>query len=374
MEQNTQDFIAAQLQLRKEQNALRTLEINKSELIDFCSNDYLGFAQNNTLKTAFLEKTKTSNTPNGPAASRLISGHYEVHEKLERKIASFHSSPSALLFNSGYDANLGFFSCIPQKGDTIIYDQLAHASIRDGIKMSNARSYSFTHNDITALTKKLKVAKGNIFVAVEAIYSMDGDMAPLKDILTVCKQYHAQLIVDEAHSIGLYGKNGAGLCDALGISDDCFARVVTYGKAMGTHGASILGSETLKQYLINFSRPFIYTTAMDHSSVFKIDLAYDYLIEATNEKTALDQHIKRFKELLRESNLTFIESESPIQCVLFPGNDNAKRKSLQLKKAGLHCKAILAPTVPKGMERIRISLHAYNKSEDIEKLCTELTN
>lgn len=372
MEQKTKDYIAAQLQLRKEQNALRTLEINQGNLIDFCSNDYLGFAQNNTLKAAFLEKTKASQAPNGPAASRLISGHYKAHEQLENKIADFHTSASALLFNSGYDANLGLFSCVPQKGDTIIYDQLAHASIRDGIRMSNARSYSFKHNDIASLTQKLTAAKGNIFVAVEAVYSMDGDQAPLNEIANICKKYGALLIVDEAHSIGLYGKYGAGLCDALKISSDCFARVITYGKAMGTHGAAILGSIQLKQYLINFSRPFIYTTAMDHSSIFKIDLAYDYLIKSEDEQIALQQGIKQFKSLLKESALQLIASESPIQCVLIPGNNAVKQKSSMLRQAGFHCKAILSPTVPEGMERIRISLHAFNKTEDIEKLCSYL--
>lgn len=369
MEQNTKDFIASQLKSRTEQNALRSLEINQGNLIDFCSNDYLGFAKNNTLKTLFLEKTKIANTPIGSAASRLISGHYSEHEALEKKIATYHNAPSALIFNSGYDANLGLFSCIPQKGDTIIYDQLAHASIRDGIRMSNAHSYAFAHNNMEALAQKLSIAKGNIFVAVEAIYSMDGDEAPLKKIASICKKYNAMLVVDEAHSIGLFGENGVGLCEEHNISTDCFARVFTYGKAMGTHGASILGSKELREYLINFSRPFIYTTAMDHSSLLKIDLAYDYLMSAETEQNNLHENILFFKSCLKNSSLKLIPSQSAIQCLVIPNNDAVKKMAATLKDKGFHCKAILSPTVPKGMERIRISLHAYNTQEDIMKLC-----
>lgn len=368
MEEKTNDFIAAQLQLRKEQNALRSLEVNQEEQVDFCSNDYLGFAQNEHLKSAFLEKTKQANAPIGPAASRLISGHFPAHEALEKKISTSHNAEAALLFNSGYDANLGFFSCIPQKGDTIVYDQLAHASIRDGIRMSTARAYAFAHNNMEALEQKLKAAKGNIFVAVESIYSMDGDEAPLKDIVKLCKAYNAMLIVDEAHSIGLYGENGLGLCEAQNIGSDCFARIFTYGKAMGTHGASIIGTDLLRQYLINFCRPFIYTTAMDHSSLFKIELAYDQLTSAQTERKKLKENIKCFKESLSNSSLVLIESNSPIQCVLIPGNDTVKKTAAILKEKGFHCKAILSPTVPKGMERIRISLHAFNKISDIKRL------
>ena len=369
MEQSTLAFITEQLAIRKSQHALRQLEVNHNELTDFCSNDYLGFSQNPELINSFAVQVAKKEHPIGASASRLISGHYIEHEKLEKKISSFHQSEDSLHFNSGYDANLGLFSCIPQKGDTIIYDQYAHASIRDGIRLSHAKSFSFAHNDTDALEHKLNIARGNIFVVVESIYSMDGDEAPLQEIAAICKKHEAMLIVDEAHSVGIYGKNGAGLCEELFIQDDCFARVMTYGKAMGTHGAAILCSHAVKQFLVNYSRPFIYTTAMDHSSLIKIDQAYDYLAWADEERAGLKKNIVLFSEKMSEGKPELIPSRSPIQSLLIPGNEAVSKMAQKLRDAGFLCKAIRMPTVPKGAERIRVSLHSYNSAEEIEMLC-----
>src|SRR5207249_2240995 len=156
------------------------------------------------------------------------------------------------IFNSGYDANTGLLSCVPLRGDTIIYDYLSHASIRDGIRLSLALSFSFRHNDLEDLEKKLKMASGNIFVVTESVFSMDGDKAPLQQLINLCQQYHANVIVDEAHATGVIGNKGEGLVQALGLQKKCFARVHTFGKACGVHGAIILGTGILRHYLINF--------------------------------------------------------------------------------------------------------------------------
>ena len=193
-------------------------------------------------------------------------------------LADFHKAESGLIFNSGYDANLGLFSCIAKKEDTLICDELIHASIIDGCRLSYANRFRFAHNDVEDLEDKLRRSKGNIFVAVESVYSMDGDMAPLKEIAAVCKKYNASLIVDEAHATGLFGDQGRGLVSQHGLEQEVFARVHTFGKALGCHGAVILGSETLRNYLVNFARSFIFTTALPVHSLIAVKCAYEMLM------------------------------------------------------------------------------------------------
>src|SRR4051812_34169388 len=192
---------------RKDESRFRSLSTNK--LIDFSSNDYLGLARSGVLKEAInKELKKFPDYTNGSTGSRLLSGNSAYAEELEQWIADFHYAEAGLIFNSGYDANLGLFSCIAQRNDTILYDQLSHASIIDGIRLSFAASRAFQHNDLIDLEEKLKTAKGNIFVVVESIYSMDGDFAPLKELIELVEKYKAVIIVDEAHATGVFGKQG----------------------------------------------------------------------------------------------------------------------------------------------------------------------
>jgi len=194
-------FLDKKLQERKNQNAFRSLKINQQS-IDFCSNDYLGIAKQLTIDSGQCAM--------GSTGSRLLAGNYPLIEAVEKEIAAFHESEAALIFNSGYDANIGLLSSVPQKGDTIIYDFLSHASIRDGIRLSFAQSYSFKHNDVADLEKKLQQATGNIFIVTESVFSMDGDICPLADIIALCEQYNAHLIIDEAHATGVIGKKERG--------------------------------------------------------------------------------------------------------------------------------------------------------------------
>lgn len=235
------DFLEAALQQRREQHAFRQLRLQEQKT-DFCSNDYLGLARSGRVQEDALTISRQLHQVHGSGGSRLLAGNYELAEKAEELLAAFHEAPAGLLYNSGYDANLGLFSCVPQKGDSIVYDQLIHASIRDGIRLSAAQSFSFRHNQLEDLQKKLEnAANTRTFVAVESVYSMDGDLAPLVEIAALCRQYNAHLIVDEAHATGVIGNKGQGLVQALQLAGSCFARVHTFGKAVGCHGAVVLG-------------------------------------------------------------------------------------------------------------------------------------
>ncbi len=359
-----------QLLKRKEEGNWRELKYNK-DLIDFSSNDYLGFARNSNLKLKaqeILKNHEDSNRINGATGSRLISGQYPLYEKVEKYIASFHHAESALIFNSGYNANLGFFSCIPQKGDTILFDRLIHASIHDGIRLSKAQAMAFKHNNAKHLNELKEYATGNVFVVAESIYSMDGDAAPIEELIKVCKKNAWYLVIDEAHALGVYGNKNGGLIDNKSLADACFARLYTFGKAIGAHGAAIVGSKLLTDYLINFSRPFIYTTALPPEALASIQAAYQYLPLANEESECLRKNIQLFKELMLQNQITTTESNSAIQCMLIPGNEQVNRTAIQLQSKGFDIRAIRSPTVKKGSERLRICLHSFNSEEEIKNL------
>lgn len=345
----------------------------KSDLIDFCSNDYLGFARSPVLKASIQQEIdRHPLSLNGATGSRLISGNIIYAEDLELQIAAFHKSEAGLLFNSGYDANLGLFSSLPQKGDTIIYDELIHASIIDGARLSYANRYSFRHNNLESLKAKLKQSQGICYVVIESVYSMDGDTPPITEILKLTEQYGANLIVDEAHAVGLYP---TGLLSHLCLQDKVFARVVTFGKAMGCHGAIVLGSNLLREYLINFSRAFIYTTAASFHQVAAVKMAYQALETSTAVSDVLHQNIALFKQSIGHNYVyPLIESDSAIQCIVLNSNDNAKQAAQQLQTAGLDVRPILSPTVSKGAERIRICLHSYNTAAEIKLLTSTINN
>jgi 8-amino-7-oxononanoate synthase len=357
-----EDFLLKHLSLRKEQHAFRELRIPAPGMTDFCSNDYLGLARSAAMQEAVHTLLQARPFMHGSTGSRLLAGNYVWIEEAESMLAAFHQSPAALMYNSGYDANIGLFSSVPQKGDTIIYDQLIHASIRDGIRLSKAQAFSFAHNDVHDLQKKLKHAEGNIFVAVESVYSMDGDMAPLADFSALCDKFNAHLIVDEAHATGVVGEKGEGLVQYLNLQ--CFARVHTFGKAVGCHGAVVLGSENLRNYLINFSRSFIYTTALPHTAIAAIMASYDLFPYMNSARQHLSSLISQFQN----AGLNALPSETPIQVVLAPGNEVIRQLAAKLQEANLDVRAIMHPTVPRGKERLRIVLHSYNTIEEVDQL------
>jgi 8-amino-7-oxononanoate synthase len=365
------DFLLKKLNQRKQEGLFRELK-PPQPLIDFSSNDYLGFARSEV----FSERIKDSLTTNGSAArhgstgSRLLTGNTLLAEELETEIARFHAAESGLLFNSGYDANLGLFSSLAGRNDTILYDELIHASIKDGARLSLALHFSFRHNDLNHLEQKIKSAKGRIFVAVESVYSMDGDSAPLTELVALAGQYpDVHLIVDEAHATGVFGEKGCGLVQELKLEDKFFARVHTFGKALGCHGAIVLGSNALRSYLINFARSFIYTTALPHPSLTAIREAYRMLREE-NEKIMQLRKLIGFFRLQAEAypSMKFIDSRSAIQSLVVPGNEAARSIAHALQEKGFDLRPILSPTVPKGKERLRICLHTFNTGSQIQKL------
>jgi 8-amino-7-oxononanoate synthase len=358
-----EDFLNQKLQERLAQSALRTLRLAGSQS-DFYSNDYLGIAKNGLIES----KLSDSRYAHGSTGSRLLAGNYALIEAVEEEIASFHAAEAGLIFNSGYDANFGLLACIAQRGDLILYDKLCHASIRDGIRQSFAESLSFAHNNVPELEKKLISKKGNCFVVTESVFSMDGDQAPLGEIALLCEHYGANLIVDEAHATGVIGERGEGLVQLLHLEKICFARVHTFGKAVGCHGAVILGSKSLRDYLINFCRPFIYSTAIPASSVAAIQAAYRIFPGMHKERTYLKKLIHLFGQP------AYKKSDTPIQCCVIPGNQKVKQVASRLLENNIDARPILYPTVPKGTERLRITLHSFNSVEETEKLIAVLVN
>lgn len=345
------------LQDRIEKGSERSLLSFDESYIDFWSNDYLG-----------LGRKKNEISLKSGSGSRLISGNSTLIESVEDFLANHFESEAALIFNSGYDANLGFFSSVPQKGDTILYDELIHASVRDGIRLSFANAYSFQHNSLEDLKKKLDKANGTIFVAIESIYSMDGDLAPLKEIYDLCAQFEALLIVDEAHAGGVFGSEGKGLCNEVGIEP--FARLFTFGKGFGAHGAAILSTTEIKRFLINFARSFIYTTALPEAF-------YQHIQEQV--EAAKDNNLRI--ELQR--NIAFFRSKfpnlksainSPIQIIEFPDLQKCKELAKTLQDKGFAVKAILPPTVPEGKQCLRVCIHSFNTNEEMNLLIESMIN
>ncbi len=361
------DFITERLNQRKTSNSLRSLK-TESGLFDFCSNDYLSFSRSAELKERFeLEVAKHPDYRLGSSGSRLLAGNDKFSEDLESEIAQFHNAESSLLFNSGYDANVGIFSSLPQRGDTIICDEYIHASIIDGVRLSHATRFVFKHNDLGSLEEKLKASGGKIFIAVESVYSMDGDEAPLKEICDLAEKFNAAVIVDEAHAIGVFGNYGRGITDDLGLNSKVFARVVTFGKALGVHGAAVLGSADLRDYLINYSRSFVFTTAAPYLSHLAVKVAYDFL-KTNGHQTYLHERIQEFRSNLK-SNSRLIKSRSAIQALLVPGNAEVREIASRIQIAGFDVRPILSPTVPAGSERLRICLHNHNSVAEIRDLC-----
>ncbi len=365
--------LSASLDKRIAEKTFRSLTL-KSGLIDFSSNDYLGFARSPELKNKIKEyEISERYYANGSTGSRLLSGNSAFAEELEKFIAHYHHAEAALLFNSGYNANLGLFSALGRKGDTIIYDELIHASVHDGMRLSKAECKPFAHNNTVQLEALLKGTTGQVFVAVESVYSMDGDFAPLKAIAAICKKYNASLIVDEAHATGIFGKNGTGSVCELGLENEVFARLITYGKAMGCHGAAVLGSTLLKNYLMNFARSFIYTTAAPLNNLFAIKSAYDALQQSEEQITALKINIGYFKSRIKTvDGINLHESSSPIQSIIIPGNERVRNIAAQIQSKGFDVRPLVSPTVPAGQERIRICLHAFNTEKEIEDLVSAI--
>lgn len=364
------------LEQRKTENSFRELPLTTGHLVDFSSNDYLGFARNQEVSKITASILDCQNcVENGATGSRLITGNHELYTNTEKIVADFYQCPSALVFNSGYDANLGFFASVPQRGDLVFYDELIHASIRDGISLGNAKAQKFAHNDFKNLEERIKKEKSKllpdaeIYVVTESVFSMDGDTPDLKVLSKLCENQKCRLIVDEAHAVGVFGVNGTGLVQALGLQNEVFARIVTFGKAMGCHGAAVLGDAKLREYLINFARSFIYTTGLPPHFLANVQAVHQQMANS-NSLIKLQENIAFFKSEIERMGLDhrFITSHSAIHCLHMGNIEMAKNASAKLKEAGFDVRAILSPTVPLGTERLRICLHSFNTKKQIKDL------
>ncbi|KAK3582208.1 hypothetical protein CHS0354_023744 [Potamilus streckersoni] len=380
-ENRIEAHLANELAKRRSQGILRSLTILKEieGTIDFFSNDYLGLAKSNGFG-AYLEDGGKLLYQRGSTGSRLLSGNTNEAMELEEKIAHFHNAEAAILFNSGYDANLGLISSITTRHDVVFYDELCHRSMLDGLKLSYATNcVKFNHNDIDDLAKKLNFFNqkrvGNFFVLAEAVYSMDGDVSELQALVTLAEKYDAGVIVDEAHAIGVIGDNGVGLSQSLGLEKQILARIYTYGKAPAAHGASVVGSDNLRKFLINFSTPLIYSTALPRHSLATIDFFYDFLQtdEFERQKLKLVQNIQRFKrceKCISENGFVLLKSYSPIQAIVVGDVQKARLISSMLEEKGIVVKPIVSPTVAIGKERLRVCLHSFNYEKEIDLLAS----
>ena len=363
----------AELEKRREAGTFRTLR-TVSNGVDFSSNDYLGFSRSSVLKHKVDEECQKIQANGmqakqlGATGSRLLTGNSEYVEELEKRIAAYHKGDAALLFNSGYVANLGLLSSIAGPNDTILLDSQTHASTWDGARLSGAKILVFLHNDPNSLSKQLKKAQGRIFVCVEALYSISGNPGLLPEISAICQRHHASLIVDESHSTGIYGPQGRGLVCSQNLESSVFARVHTYGKALGCQGAAIVGSQDLKNFLLNFSRPFIYSTALSLPSQAAIKVAYDFCEQADPQRQQLQRLIQSFRQRGKLSHLELGGSPSPIQALRVTSNIAATNLAEECQQAGLDIRPLLPPTVRRNQECIRVCLHAFNNEAQIDQL------
>ncbi|GMK54348.1 hypothetical protein CspeluHIS016_0109340 [Cutaneotrichosporon spelunceum] len=384
--------LGALLSARKSKGRFRSLKeydtSSSSDLTDFSSNDYLSLTTDADLRESYLSRLSNAETILGSTGSRLLSGGTCAHRSLESRLAAHFNSPG-LLFNSGWDANVSFFSTVPQPGDIVVYDELIHASVHDGMRSSRLPSSSrlkFAHNDPTALARLLEsldIRGGTIFLALEGLYSMDGDFAPLPAFLDVFDAHvpRAQqcVVVDEAHTTGVYGPGGRGIVHALGLGDRVTVRLMTFGKGAGASGAFLLCSETVRSFLVNFARPFIFSTAMPLSTVLALEAVWTFLASSKGDdkRTDLARVIAslhaHLEPLLARTSPGLLRLPDPTP-VPFPGavglepspsapivgllTPTPHALSAFLLERGFIARPVVPPTVPPGGERVRVCLRA----------------
>lgn len=426
-------ILAGLLDRRRSRNQLRSLTTVPPGAADFSSNAYLSLSTHPAVQAAFLTRLQheaASTSPQsllGSGGSRLLDGNSPYAERLERAVAAFHRAPAGLFFNSAMDANVGLFSCVPQPGDAVVYDELIHASVHDGMRLSRVapgRRIPFAHNLVwstgsdgeraspctdsdpstesrnsKSLEKVLqdlqtgaadghlfRAGEKNVFIAVEGIYSMDGDVAPLADVVRCVARSlprgNGYLVVDEAHSVGIFGARGEGLVCSLGLEDHVWARVLGFGKAMSCAGGIVLCSDTTtRSYLINYARSLIYTTAMAFPSLAGIEVTYDFLTSGQAEPLLahLRSIIRRTHGLLlavctrqtqtpRSPHLLRLDTATPKSSIIPIFTSRPRSLARHCQRSGFMVRPIVAPTVPRGSERVRVCLHAGNTMGEIEGL------
>jgi 8-amino-7-oxononanoate synthase len=367
---DVEDFFRLALEKRKASSLYRTwASLVQDSKADFISNNYLGLANNALRILNEKESGELSNLPFGSTGSRLVSGNHPILTELEEECAQFFKAESCMFFQNGYLANLAILSVAAGRHDTYIYDDACHVSLKDGMRLSLANKYAFRHNDTEDLERKLQKAQGRIFILAESIYSMDGDMCPLAELLFLAEKYNARIILDEAHSTGTIGPSGKGLSAMLKVENRIWARIYTFGKALGASGAVLAISQTTKEYLTNFSHPVIYSTAPMpvHAGICSEQLRCLQQNPGLTEK--LQANITHWNQCGESLGSVISKNKmSPVQYFQVSGNENALKAAKQLESLGYQTKAMLSPTVKPGTERLRISLHSFNSATQINEL------
>ena len=383
--ENITDFINSELRFQNEAGLLRSLfplvgsqrgviKTNGKTLVDFSSNDYLGLADHPALIEGAKKAMEKWGT--GARASRLMSGDLEIHHRLESAIAALKGKEAGLLFGSGYLANTGIIPALCGRNDVIYSDRLNHASIVDGVLLSRARFYRFRHNDLNHLEDLLKSHRSRYrraMIVVESVYSMDGDQAPVSELLELRGRYGAMLMIDEAHATGVFGAKGEGIISQTG-ADAVDVILGTFGKALGGYGAFVAVSNQMRQFLLNRAKTFIFSTALPPAIIGANLAAVKLLEEEPERRNRVCELASELRRALREDLGLHTPSESQIVPVMVGDSQSALSLAESLRDAGFFVKAIRPPTVPEGTARIRLSVTANHSLKDVGQLLEALSN
>lgn len=350
-----------------------TISVDGKAMLSFCSNDYLGLAAHPDIKQAFKQAIDREGV--GSGAAHLLTGHSYYHQALEEALAEFTGQPRVLLFSTGYMANLGAIDGLLKRGDAVIQDKLNHASLLDGGRLTEADQLRYPHADMALLHKRLHnaaTAKHRLIVS-DGVFSMDGDIAPLPEIMAQARQHRAAVLIDDAHGFGVIGKGGRGTLSHFALApDEAPIQVGTLGKAFGTGGAFVASNETVIETLIQQARSYVYTTAQP-PAVAAATLASLKLVEQEDwRRDKLNILIKQFRQGAQQLGLNLMPSETPIQPVLIGDDKTALAVGQHLEQAGILVGVIRPPTVPKKTARLRITFSASHSQQDVNKLLSAL--
>lgn len=347
------------------------MQVDGAQVLSFCSNDYLGLAADPRLIAAMQQSVAVAGA--GSGASHLITGHHRLHHALEEALAQFVGLPAALTFSTGYMANLAVVTALVGRHDALFADKLNHASLNDAAVLSRATLHRYAHNDLVALEQLLATsgAKRKLVLA-DAVFSMDGDLAPVPALLDLCERYDAWLMLDDAHGFGVLGAHGRGVLEHFGVSSQRIIYMATLGKAAGVAGAFVAGDPEMIEYLLQKSRPYIYTTATPPALAGALLAALPIIEQERARRDQLRSLIAALKNGLRLQRWHLATSDTPIQPLIVGSNDEVLRVSEYLRKQGILVPAIRPPTVPQGTARLRISLSAAHRHEHIARLIEAL--
>ncbi|MHB8124972.1 MAG: 8-amino-7-oxononanoate synthase [Desulfitobacteriaceae bacterium] len=368
--------LAQELEKLHEQHLLRELksvsgapaewvEIQGKRLLNLSSNNYLGIAGHPRLKTAAIQAVQQLGC--GATASRLIVGNYEMYDQVEKDLARFKDTEAALIFNSGYTANIGIITALAGRGDIIISDKINHASIIDGIRLSGAEFLRYKHTDMADLERCLKKAEGyrRKLIITDSVFSMDGDLAPLPSIIALKEKYGAVLMIDEAHGSGIFGENGRGLADFFGVSEQVEINMGTLGKAFGCSGAYVGGRKVLIDYLRNKARSFIFTTSLPPAVVASVQAAIQVVQQENWRRTEVLSKAAWVRDQLAEAGFNLLNSESQIIPILVGNNAATLEFSSRLFNVNILAMAVRPPTVPLNTARLRLTVMATHSKEEL---------